>query len=183
MKTTGAIPAVGLLILGCTAEQLGLPRLELTIISPDKQSIVEVHNDPSIDPPQQSLWIGRRGGELQKVTDVSCDGPKWRGPSAWSHDGKLFAFAIVDRDVYVVEAETGAIRVEGESPGGGARHEIRSLSFNPSTTMLTIEVCDRVSRDCMEVHEPLDGRAPSGKGLRRKLHTHEEVRRVAPPEA
>jgi hypothetical protein len=90
-------------------------------------------------------------------------------PEAWSEDSRRFAFAVVDRDVYVVDAESGALVVEGEGPRGGATHEIRSLSFNATGTVLTVEVCDRQSRVCFELHETLDGTAAAdGMGLRRK---------------
>jgi hypothetical protein len=167
MRRTRAVMVAWLVCAGCIAER---PRVELTIPSPDRRFVVELHNEPTIDPPQQSLRIGRSGGDLHRVKTVSSDGPRWRGPSAWSEDSRRFAFAVVDRDVYVVDAETGAIVAEGEGPGGGATHEIRSLSFNAAGTVLTVEVCDRQSRVCSELHEWLDGRAAAdGTGLRRKV--------------
>ena len=129
-----------LLSAACIREQ---PHIELTIPSPDKRFVVELHNEPTLDPPQQSMRIGRNGGDLHRVMTVSSDGPRWRGPSAWSPDSRHFAFAVVDRDVYVVDSESGEIVLEGEGPGGGATHEIRSLSFNAAGTVLTVEVCER----------------------------------------
>lgn len=165
MRIAGAALAVSLLCAACIIEK---PRVELTIPSPDRRFVVELHNEPSIDPPQQSLRIGRSGGVLHRVRTVSSDGPRWRGPSAWSEDSRRFAFAVADRNVYVVDAETGGIVMEGEGPGGGATHAIRSLSFNASATVLTVEVCDRQTRVCSELLAPLDGGPEDGKGLRRK---------------
>src|SRR5688572_10712208 len=137
MRRAKAVVLASMICVACISEK---PRVELTIPSPDKQFVVELHNEPTIDPPQQVLRIGRSGGLMHRVKTVSTDGPRWRGPSAWSDDSHRFAFAVVNRDVYVVDAENGAILLEGEGPGGGATHEIRSLKFNAAGTVLTVEV-------------------------------------------
>lgn len=189
MRTSPVALLAWLCCTACITEQ---PRIELTIPSPDGRFVVELHNEPSIDPPQQSLRIGRSGGGLHRVKTVSSDGPRWRGPSTWSQDSRHFAFAVVDRHVYVVDAETGRIVLEREAPGGGATHQIRALSFNPGGTALTVEVCERQSQICSDLYERLDGSAAESSGLRAESRRKEvsaslsrgvNARPVAPPHA
>ena len=71
--------SVGMLVLVCVACVTEQPRIELTIPSPDKRFVVELHNEPTLDPPQQSMRIGRNGGDLHRVMTVSGDGRADRG--------------------------------------------------------------------------------------------------------
>lgn len=85
--------AFALLVLGCSKEQLGLPRTHLAVSSPDGRYVAIVRNHPNIDPPDQTLWIVDRSGNEWKVRQLGEDS-QWCNHISWSADGSTASFLV-----------------------------------------------------------------------------------------
>lgn len=141
------------LVAGCSAEDLGYPRVASASQSPDLRYTVEIRNHPTIDPPEQSLWIGETNGQLRYVAGVASD-TGWSGPCAWSQDSSLFAF-VVGAKVVVVEPTTGAVRLEQwlihrEDHVSRSRNEIRYIGFAQDSSAVVAQICTRQKLTCLE---------------------------------
>ena len=76
------------------------PRIGVSAKSPDSRYVAYVRNHPTIDPPEQSIWLGetqieRLGGD----TD-------WCNTIVWSADSARVAYLIQDARLVVVDAKT-----------------------------------------------------------------------------
>ena len=105
--------ASGLIVsmTGCSAEKLGLPRTALSAVSPDGRYVALVRNHPSIDPPRQSLWVGKRDGTLQNIKQLGED-TSWSNLAVWSSDNSTVAFLVQDAQLVTVDAASKTIASE-----------------------------------------------------------------------
>lgn len=141
------------LVAGCSAEDLGYPRVASASQSPNLRYTVEIRNHPTIDPPEQSLWIGETNGRLRYVAGVASD-TVWGGPVAWSQDSSLFAFVVASK-IVVVEPSTGAVRLEQwliprEDHVSRSRNEIRYIGFAQDSSAVVAQICTRQTPRCLK---------------------------------
>jgi len=76
MATASIAGVLGVLCsqAGCSSYQLGLPRVAAARQSPDGHYRAIVRNHPSIDPPEQSLWLGADdGSDAEQILKLSGD--------------------------------------------------------------------------------------------------------------
>ena len=145
--------AVSMLVLAaCSRAQLGLPRVASSSVSPNGLYVVELRNEPTIDPPEQSLWLGRRDGGFRKLAGVASDSPPWKGPGAWSPDSSLFAFAVSTKLV-VVESATATVRhsewlIPRTDFTRRAASGISRVEFDAGSSAVIVELCGESARDC-----------------------------------
>lgn len=110
---------------GCDEEQLGLPRMPLSVPSPDGRAVAFVRNHVTIDPPDQSVWLAEGDGEPKRIRRLGGDSD-WCNTIVWSADGSTVAFLIQDARLLTVDRRSGNVVSEkwlvewqGEYPPAG----------------------------------------------------------------
>lgn len=86
--------------------ELGLPRVALSVESPDGRFVAFVRNHPELDPPNQSIWLERVGGGAELIERLGPD-QDWCDEVVWSEDSTRVAFVITHARLRVVEAASG----------------------------------------------------------------------------
>lgn len=102
--------SLGLVLLATLAWsyrlEIGLPRIALSVESPEGRDAAVVRNHPEIDPPNQSIWLERADESPQLIERLAPD-QDWCDEVIWSEGGTLVAFVISDARLLVVEAASG----------------------------------------------------------------------------
>lgn len=136
--------------LACRMPLLGLPRVAMSSTSPDGRFVAVVRNHPTIDPPDQSIWVGEAGGRLRRVEQLFPD-MDWCQAIAWSADSSTVAFVIRRARLRVVRAATGetvynawVFEWTGEYPPAIA---VKDLALSADGTTASFRGCDRYG-DC-----------------------------------
>jgi hypothetical protein len=108
-----AVAGLVLLTSSCNLNprNFGLPRTAVSVVSPDGQYIAKVRNHPCIDPPCQSLWVGRMGGAERQLRRLGEDSD-WCLTVVWSADNRTAAFLIQDARLVTVDAPSGLVLSE-----------------------------------------------------------------------
>lgn len=152
MRTVASVAGlVAILAAGCSKADLGLPRVALEAESPDGRYVALVRNHPAIDPPSQSLRIGRRGESPRLVRRLAED-MDWCDTIAWSADSSTAAFVVRGARLLVVEAATGetvfddwVVEWRGEYPPAIV---VRGLALDATGSRATFRGCSRRGGGC-----------------------------------
>ena len=132
-KTLGGL-VIGLAALAATAGcQLAsdlVPRTHTTSVSPDGRYTAFVHQEASIDPPDDHLYLGPSGGTARRLMDLAPDAD-WCHTIIWASDSSKVGFLIRDQRLAVFDTATSELLaflqlvLEDGSPGSqGARHVV-----------------------------------------------------------
>ena len=142
-----------LVLVGCSAEQLGIPRVQIEVRSPSGGHVARVSNHPSIDPPSQSLWVQTQGGDAVQVRRLAED-QDWCDTIVWSADSTRVAFLVQDAYLVLVDAFSGQVVFERwliEARGAYPPHEVvEDLLLSEDGSMATFKRCSRRSGTCSE---------------------------------
>jgi hypothetical protein len=137
--------------LGCSKRQLGLPRVPLSSTSPDGRFVAQVHNHLSVDPPDQSIWIGSPHGTLRQIEHLGPDSD-WCNTIVWSADSSTVAYLIQDARLRVVRAGSSAtvfnnwiVERRGEYP---PQLQVKDLTLSPDGKEATYRACQRSNGEC-----------------------------------
>ena len=124
MRRTIATALLGcwsVLATGCDKELLGLPRVPVSVASPDGVAVAFVRNHPNIDPPSQSVWL-QMGGDTTQLRRLGPDSD-WCNTIVWSADSSTVAYLVqdarlltVDRNSRRVVSEKWLTEWKGEYP-------------------------------------------------------------------
>lgn len=143
--------ALLLLPIGC--RNVGLPRIAVEETSPDGAHVAQVRNGPSIDPPNQSLWLADRDGAgATKLRQLSED-QDWCNQIVWSADGSTVAFLVQDARIAIYEARTRRERAWEwlvEHGGYPTVNEVRELELSPDGSVARYRICRRGTPQCLE---------------------------------
>lgn len=134
MKALILLSAVALVVPGCG-------RAHISVASPDGHVVARVLSHPSIDPPNQSLWLGLVGGSARQLRHLSED-QDWCNEVHWSADSPTVAFLIQDARLLAFTrsgqllADRWLVDHRGYPPREVARHfalssDGSSVSFQP----------------------------------------------------
>jgi hypothetical protein len=102
------VTLLGVCMAGCSAGQLGLPRVPVSATSPDSGHVAFVRNHPNIDPPSQSIWLSAREGTARQIQRLGPDSD-WCNLVVWSPDSSTVAFLIQDARLITVDAASQQI--------------------------------------------------------------------------
>jgi hypothetical protein len=156
MRTAkGAVGFLTLVLIGtgaCTREQLGLPRVPVSVTSPDGRFVAFVRNHPNVDPPAQSIWLQSTGASAAKLKALGGDSD-WCDRIVWSADSSTVSYLVQGARLITVDALTGRVLSEqwltdwqGEYP---PHRRVRDLSLSPTGNEARYRDCDRLdSTDC-----------------------------------
>ena len=113
MRRSVAFPLLilsSLAVTSCNQDQLGLPRVPLSVNAPTGGAVAFVRNHPSIDPPAQSIWLEQDG----KATRIKTLGPDsdWCNRIVWSADGSTVAYLVQDARLITVDRASRRIVTE-----------------------------------------------------------------------
>jgi hypothetical protein len=89
----------------CDQKQLGLPRVALSVTSPDGRAVAFVRNHPSIDPPEQSVWLSV-DGRARRLRRLGSDSD-WCSKIVWSADGSTVGFLVQDARLLTFDRASG----------------------------------------------------------------------------
>ena len=92
----------------CSARQLGFPRTQVSATSPDDNHLAFVRNHPDIDPPSQSIWVGRQGAQPRLIRQLGPDSD-WCNTIVWAPDSSTVAFLIQDARLITVDASSQTV--------------------------------------------------------------------------
>ena len=130
----------------CSARQLGFPRTQVSATSPDDNHVALIRNHADIDPPSQSIWVGRRAGTTRLIKRLGPDSD-WCNTIVWSPDSSTVAFLIQDAHLVTVDAATQNVISDkwltpwrGEYPPDQVAVD---LTLDARGTEARFRVCDR----------------------------------------
>ena len=136
--------------LACSKAQLGLPRTPHSKESPDGRFVAFVRNHITVDPPDQSIWVGHAGASPRKIERLSAD-MDWCSTIEWSADSSTVAFVIRGGRLRVVDAANGRtlfnewiVEWHGEYPPA---IEIRDLTLSSDGRTARFRGCRAYWRD------------------------------------
>ena len=165
-RTSRYVSAVVLAVsaVGCSAQQLGFPRTQVSLVSPDGRYLAVVRNQPSIDPPNQSLWVGERNGPLHKVRQLGEDAA-WCNLAVWSADSSTVSFMVMDAELVTVDARSRQViseqwLVEGDDYPPAKM--VKGLSLSADGRQAVFRECRRDDSRAGDV-QPSDCSAPMRK--------------------
>lgn len=125
---------------------VGGSRLIKLAFSPNGDWVALVRAHASIDPPNESLWLGPSEGPQVKLARLSED-QDWCDEIVWDPDGSRVGFLVsgVRFDLYAVPdgrflGSTELVATGGAYPGS---HEAREVSFTPDGRSVSFELCAR----------------------------------------
>lgn len=131
---------------GCSAAQLGLPSVSVSVASPDGLATAFVRNHPNIDPPSQSLWLERAGSTPVLLKQLGGD-VDWCDAIAWSANSSTVAFLNQNAKLLVFDAATRRLTHErwlvpyrGEYP---PLYVVRDLTLATNGGSVGFRFCDR----------------------------------------
>jgi hypothetical protein len=91
----------------CDKELLGLPRVPVSMTSPDGTAEAFVRNHPNIDPPSQSIWL-RAGNSSRRLRVLGPDSD-WCNTIVWSGDSSTVAYLVQDARLLTADRVSGQI--------------------------------------------------------------------------
>jgi hypothetical protein len=137
---------VGALILASSCTELGLPRTSVAVASPDRRFVAFVRNHPSIDPPDQSVWLTDRSGTTSMLRRLGAD-TEWCNRIVWSADSATVGFLVMNARLDTYDVETRRLRTSvwlngnaGEYPPTGT---VTDLSLSPDGRTASFTTCAR----------------------------------------
>ena len=86
---------------------LGLPRVPLSVMSPDGAAEAFVRNHPNIDPPSQSVWL-RVGSTTRLLQNLGPDSD-WCNTIVWSGDSSTVGYLVQDARLLTADRASGRI--------------------------------------------------------------------------
>lgn len=135
---------------GCFAEQLEMPGVAAQWRSPNGRYVAEVRNHFSVDPPEQSLWIGAVGGEMYRIQTVASDTDPSVERVAWSGDSALAVYVDALAEIVVVDAGSGRTLARHAIVARNAGEAVRALELDPRGAHASFRVCRDGLRRCSE---------------------------------
>lgn len=96
---------------GCDKEMLGLPRVPLSVPSPDGRAVAFVRNHVTIDGPDQSVWLVDGDGKAKRIRRLGGDSD-WCNTIVWSADGSTVGYLIQDARLLAVDRRSGNVLSE-----------------------------------------------------------------------
>lgn len=157
MRTSPALafPLVGCVLLtgcfSCKPIDLGFPRVHASAASPDGRFVALVRNHPTMDPPDQSVWLGPAGGSARMVQRLSGD-QDWCDTIVWAPDSSLVGFLIQDARLLVARPATGQVVFDawlvdqlGAYP---PPFKAVDVAFLPDGSGVAFRPCPRSGGDC-----------------------------------
>ena len=150
MKRQVAVSIVAILTaVACSRQQWGFPRMAVRAASPDGRFLAFVRNHPTVDPPDQSLWLQATEGQATRVALVPPDA-LWCDRIAWSADSRRVAFVIADAIVQVYDAPTRTRAFSGfvgrRSWDTPPSYVLRDVSLSTDGRAITFRECERTWR-------------------------------------
>lgn len=131
---------------GCSRELWGVPRVPLSAISPDGRWVALVRNHPTIDGPEQSIWLGPADGTARQLRRLAPDA-EWTTAIVWSADSRRVGFVTMDAviDVYDSSGPTRVASGYVRRPNTGYPPvlALRDPSFSADGRELTFVPCER----------------------------------------
>lgn len=148
---SSALVLLAVALAGCQPTTLGLPRVHASAASPDGRFVAAVRNHPTMDPPDQSLWLEPAGGSARMVLRLSAD-QDWCDTIVWAPDSSLVGFLIQDARLVVARPATGQVvfdawlvdRLGAYPPAFKAV----DVAFLPGASGVAFRACPRPRGDC-----------------------------------
>lgn len=134
-------------------------------MSPDAAFVAAVRNHPSVDPPNQSVWLQREGLGWVRLARLGED-THWSNAIVWSEDSTRVAFLVQEASAMVFEAPTArllsTIQLVAED-GYPTTRSVRELQFSKDGASLDATVCSRNDNSlCERASMPAVPAAQSG---------------------
>ena len=147
----------------CSKRELGFPRVAVSRQSPDGRYRAFVRNHPSIDPPEQSLWLGAVDGSgAGQIRKLSGD-QDWCNVVEWAGDSRSVAFLVQDARLIAVDPTTRRIAVDRwlvPQDGYPPTQVVSALSFSFDGSSIRFRACRRPTGECVDRVETLDAKRP-----------------------
>jgi len=137
---------------GCSRADLGRPRVAASEASPDGRYRAFVRNHPSIDPPNQSLWLASDVAGTFQIRKLSED-EDWCRTIAWAGDSQSVAFLVQDAHLVVVDVVTHRIRVDRwlvPQQDYPPSQEVRNVSLSHDGSIVRFTACSRGRDVCAD---------------------------------
>ena len=161
--------ALALSVIGCSGEKLGFPRTPVSAASPDGRYVAVVRNHPSIDPPNQRLWVGDRDGALQRLKQLGED-VAWSNLLVWSADSSTVSFLVQDAELVTVDARSRQIisehRLADSEAGYPTALMVKDLSLSSDGRHARFRQCRRPDSRSDFVHDAVDCGPLATKAIR-----------------
>jgi hypothetical protein len=149
-----------LLTGGCAREQLGLPRVGASSVSPDGRYRAFVRNHPTLDPPAQTLWLASDAERPIQVLQLSED-QDWCRVIQWAGDSRSVAYLVQDARIVLVDTPSRRIRIDRwlvERDGYPPSQVVTDLSLSHDGSSVRFKACRRATGACAERVEALGQR-------------------------
>ena len=148
MTMTRALAVAGMAVAlaGCSHRQWGLPRVAMSATSPDGRWVAFARNHVSIDPPEQTIWLGPTAGRAVELRKL---GPDTEEISAivWSADSRRVGFLTNDAILGVYEADTRARIASGylryPNVNYPPKYMVKELVFSADGASVSYVPCER----------------------------------------
>lgn len=131
--------------MACEGAHLGWPAVAVRVPSPDGRVVALVRNHPTIDPPDQSLWLQAEDGTAAELARLAPDAD-WCDRIVWSADSRRAAFLVSGAIVYVYDARSGERVFAGfvgrRSWDQPPRYTLRDLALSADGTAVTFRECE-----------------------------------------
>jgi hypothetical protein len=152
----------GLCVEGaCSKRELGFPRIAVSRLSPDGRYRAFVRNHPSIDPPEQSLWLGADdGGTAGQIRKLSGD-QDWCNVIEWAGDSRSVAFLVQDARLILVDPATRRMILDRwlvPQDGYPPSQVVSALSLSLDGSSARFKACRRATGACVDRIEMLHDR-------------------------
>ena len=115
---------------GCQLASDLVPRTHTNSVSPDGRYTAFVHQEASVDPPDDHLYLGPSGGRARRLMDLAPDSD-WCRTIIWTSDSRKVGFLIRDQRLAVFDTATSEllaflqiVAADGYPGSQGARHVV-----------------------------------------------------------
>lgn len=146
-----AVVLLAFALAGCEPATLGFPRVHASAASPDGRFVAAVRNHPTLDPPDQSLWLEPVGGPARQVLRLSAD-QDWCDTIVWAPDSTLVGFLIQEARLVVVRPESGQVVLDAwlveRSGSYPPLQKATDLAFLPDLTGVVFCPCPAAGGAC-----------------------------------
>jgi hypothetical protein len=158
---------------GCRLARDLLPRTHTTAVAPDGQTLAFVRQHLNSDPPDDHLYIARRGARPQEVMALAPDAD-WCRTIVWSPSSRKVGFLINDQQLAVYDPHSSELEALLILTADRA-HEVRSVSLTDAGSVSY----DLVARALWDI--------PAKGGQRLQVHAvsialHRPAIRIVTPE-
>lgn len=133
----------------------GQSRLVTSAASPDGEWVAFVRAHASIDPPNESLWLGPSGGPHVKLARLAED-QDWCDEIVWNGDGSRVGFLVRGARLDVYRVPDGRFLGSTElvaTDGYPGFHEAREVRFTPDGDAVRFTFCVRGQAPCLGERE------------------------------